>query len=275
MNLIKLLDTLCPDTKDADAKDRFYSRRDAFRQFGDFGKKVALAAVPLSVLNSIPYIAKADTASLINVLNYALTLEHLEYRYYQLGLDAGVVTMAERPIIQKIRDHELAHVRFLTEVIGSVLNGTPVAEPEFDFTAGGNFRPFQDYPTFLALAQAFEDTGVRAYKGQAANVMESDVVLTAALSIHSVEARHASMIRRLRTKKGQDTVKGWITGNSIGTLPAAAAGIYAGEENLTHAGVNVSTLTGIDAAGVSEAWDEPLTMQATLGIAGLFLKSSN
>ena len=183
--------------------------------------------------------------------------------------------MAERPIIQKIRDHELAHVRFLTEVIGSVLKGTPVAEPEFDFTAGGNFRPFQDYPTFLALAQAFEDTGVRAYKGQAANVMESDVVLTAALSIHSVEARHASMIRRLRTKKGQDTVKGWITGNSIGTLPAAAAGIYAGEENLTHAGVNVSTLTGIDAAGVSEAWDEPLTMQATLGIAGLFLKSSN
>lgn len=275
MNLMKLLDTICPDTKDAEAKDRFYSRRDAFRQFGDFGKKIALAAVPLSVLNSIPHIAKADTASLINVLNYALTLEHLEYRYYQLGLDSGVVAMAERPIIQKIRDHELAHVRFLTEVIGSVLNGTPVAEPDFDFTAGGNFRPFQDYPTFLALAQAFEDTGVRAYKGQAANVMESDVVLTAALSIHSVEARHASMIRRLRTKKGQDTVKGWITGNSIGTLPAAAAGIYAGEENLTHAGVNVSNLTGIDSAGVSEAWDEPLSMQEVLGIAGLFLKSSN
>lgn len=275
MNLMKLLDTICPDTKDAESKDRFYSRRDAFRQFGDFGKKVALAAVPLSVLNAIPQIAKADTATLINVLNYALTLEHLEYRYYQLGLDAGVVVAAERPIIQKIRDHELAHVRFLTEVIANVLNGNPVAEPPFDFTAGGNFSPFSDYPTFLALAQAFEDTGVRAYKGQAANVMESDVVLTAALSIHSVEARHASMIRRLRTKKGQDMVKGWITGNSIGTLPAAAAGIYAGEENLTHAGVNVSTLTGIDAAGVSEAWDEPLSMQEVLGIAGLFLKSSN
>jgi rubrerythrin len=275
MNLMKLLDTICPDTKGAESKDRFYSRRDAFRQFGDFGKKVALAAVPLSVLNAIPQIAKADTATLINVLNYALTLEHLEYRYYQLGLDAGVVVAAERPIIQKIRDHELAHVRFLTEVIANVLNGNPVAEPAFDFTAGGNFSPFSDYPTFLALAQAFEDTGVRAYKGQAANVMESDVVLTAALSIHSVEARHASMIRRLRTKKGQDMVKGWITGNSIGTLPAAAAGIYAGEENLTHAGVNVSTLTGIDAAGVSEAWDEPLSMQEVLGIAGLFLKSSN
>lgn len=273
MNLIKLLDSMCPDTKSAEDKDRFYSRREAFRQFGDFGKKIAVAAVPLSILNSIPHVAKADTASLIGVLNYALTLEHLEYRYYQMGLDSGVIDAADRVIFQKIRDHELAHVQFLQEVIGNVLNGTPVAEPGFDFTAGGNFMPFSDYATFLALAQAFEDTGVRAYKGQAANVQESDVVLTAALSIHSVEARHASMVRRLRTKKGQDEVKGWITNGSIGTLPAPTMAIYAGEENLTHGGVNVANLTGIDAAAVSEAWDEPLDMNQVLGIAGLFLPS--
>ena len=273
MNLIKLLDSMCPDTKSAEDKDRFYSRRDAFRQFGDFSKKVAMAAVPLGVLSAMPQVAKADTASLIGVLNYALTLEHLEYRYYQMGLDSGVIESADRVIFQKIRDHELAHVKFLQEVIGNVLKGTPVTEPGFDFTAGGNFSPFTDYPTFLALSQAFEDTGVRAYKGQAANVKESDVVLTAALSIHSVEARHASMVRRLRTKKGQDTIKGWITNGSIGTLPAATTAIYAGEENLTHAGVNVSTATRIDAAAVSEAWDEPLSMEQVLGVASLFLAS--
>jgi hypothetical protein len=41
------------------------------------------------------------------------------------------------------------------------------AKPTFDFTAGGLFDPF-DYPTFFffSIAQAFEDTGVRAYKGQ-------------------------------------------------------------------------------------------------------------
>jgi rubrerythrin len=149
-------------------------------------------------------VAKADTASLIGVLNFALTLEHLEYRYYQLALDSGVIASADRVIFQKIRGHELAHVKFLQEVIGNVLKGTPVAEPKFDFTVKGAFSPFTDYPTFLALAQAFEDTGVRAYKGQAANMQESDVVLTAALSIHSVEARHASQVRRLRTKKGLD-----------------------------------------------------------------------
>lgn len=271
MNLLKLLDTMCPDTKTPEEKDRFFSRRDAFRQFGDLSKKMAMAAIPLGVLSAIPRVAKADTESLIGVLNFALTLEHLEYRYYQLGIESGVITAADRVIFEKIRDHELAHVRFLQEVIGNVLGGNPVAEPMFDFTAGGNFAPFTDYPTFLALSQAFEDTGVRAYKGQAANVKESDVVLTAALSIHSVEARHASMVRRLRTKKGQDTAKGWISNGSIGTLPAATQPIYAGEENITHAGVNVVNLTGIDAAGVSEAWDEPLNADQVLGIASLFL----
>ncbi len=271
MNLIKLLDTMCPDTANPEEKDMFFSRREAFRQFGDFSKKIALAAVPLSIMSALPRMAKAQTGGLVDVLNFALTLEHLEYRYYQMGLESGVIEGADQNIFVKIRDHELAHVNFLVEVIGNVLNGTPVEEPDFDFTAGGNFSPFTDYPTYLALSQAFEDTGVRAYKGQAANVMGNDVVLTAALSIHSVEARHASMVRRLRTKKGLDQVKGWITNDSRGTLPAAAQAIYAGEENLSHGGVNVSSLTGIDAEAVSEGWDEPLNKDQVLGIASLFL----
>ncbi|SFB52370.1 ferritin-like domain-containing protein [Algoriphagus aquimarinus] len=271
MNLLNLLDKMCPETSSPEEKDMFFSRREAFRQFGDMGKKVAMAAVPLGLLSALPKVAKADTASLIGVLNFALTLEHLEYRYYQMGIESGVIAGADAAIFNKIRDHELAHVNFLSEVISSVLKGTPVSEPAFDFTAGGNFSPFTDYPTFLALSQAFEDTGVRAYKGQAGNVMENDVVLTAALSIHSVEARHASMVRRLRTKKGQDTVKGWITNGSIGTLPAATQAIYTGEENVTHGGVNVVNLTGIDAGAVSEGWDEPLNKDQVLGIASLFL----
>jgi rubrerythrin len=188
-----------------------------------------------------------------------------------MGIDAGVIDGADTAIFEKIRDHELAHVNFLKEVVGNVLGGDPVMEPEFDFTAGGNFSPFTDYPTFLALSQAFEDTGVRAYKGQAGNVMENDVVLTAALSIHSVEARHASMVRRLRTQKGQDSIKGWITEDSIGTLPAATQAIYSGEDNVMHGGVDVTQLTGIDSGAVTEGWDEPLNKDQVLGIASLFL----
>lgn len=88
---------------------------------------------------------------------------------------------------------------------------------------------------------------------------------------HSVEARHASMVRRLLTKKGLDTAKGWITNDSHGNLPAPTQGIYTGEENVSHGGVNVISLTAIDAGAVSEAWDEPLTDSQVLGIASLFL----
>ena len=51
---------------------------------------------------------------------------------------------------------------------------------------------FSNYKTFLAVSQALEDTGVRAYKGQAGNLKSSDEILTVALQIHSVEARHAA-----------------------------------------------------------------------------------
>jgi hypothetical protein len=98
---------------------------------------------------------------------------------------------------------------------------------------------------------------VRAYKGQAAALMANDAILTTALQIHSVEARHASAVRRLRGEKG------WITGNQT-TLPAAAAGIYAGEE----AGQGVTSVAS------AEAFDEPLTMDQVNAIAGLFIASA-
>jgi hypothetical protein len=119
----------------------------------------------------------------------------------------------------------------------------------------------------VVLAQAFEDTGVRAYKGQAGNVMANDTVLTAALQIHSVEARHASQFRRLRGEKG------WITSDSRGNLPPQTQAVYDGEANTMQGGRDAAPLgaTVGGAAAVSEAFDEPLGMQAVLNIIRPFL----
>ena len=114
--------------------------------------------------------------------------------------------------------------------------------------------PFNDYATFQALSQGFEDTGVRAYKGQAPALMADNTILTTALRIHSVEARHASEVRRLRGQKG------WITGNQ--TDVAALQDVYAGEE-----AANGSA----SSAAAAEAFDEPLTKDQVLAIAGLFI----
>lgn len=209
-------------------------------------------------------------SDVIDVLQFALLLEHLEAEYYTRGTKmGGPVPQSDLPVFNTIRNHENAHVAALIQVIQSK-GGTPAPKPNFDFTAKGAVPdPFGagNYQIFLALAQAFEDTGVRAYKGQAGRLMSDTQVLSAALSIHSVEARHASMVRYLRGQKG------WITGDDRGGLPAFAQPIYDGEANVTQAGVNLSALGngngGIGA--VTEAFDEPLTKEQVTAIVTPFL----
>lgn len=276
MNLFNIFETITQ--VDPEFNERVSPRREAIRNMASFGKKVTLAAMPL-VMSDLFKKAYGQTPTDVNgVLNYALTLEYLEAEYYTLGAAASNLVPSGKPMgaITTIRDHEVAHVNFLKQVLGT----NAVSKPTFDFTAGGTFaNVFSDYDTFLALAQAFEDTGVRAYKGQAAILKGNKVVLTAALQIHSVEARHASHIRQMRRARGGAAAnqKPWITGANDSGIGAVVDPIYAGEDNKIQAGVDITTLNGIggkvsmDAA--TQSFDEPLTAAAVLDIAQLFIKA--
>lgn len=266
MNIFKILQDI--EKTDAEVYDRLSSRRKAMSSFGSMGKKVALAAVPLAMGSMFKKAYGQSTNSVIDVLNYALTLEYLEYNFYDQGLKASGLNLGDnRAFFTEVRDNELAHVNFLKAAISSA-GGTPVTQPTFDFSANNTFSDWNsNTQTFLALSQAFEDTGVRAYKGQAANLVSNSAVLTAALQIHSVEARHAAIVRRIRG------LKGWITNDERGAgMPAATQAVYDGEAVTTQAGVNVPQVSGISAAGVSESFDEPLDMATVNTIAGLFIK---
>ena len=130
----------------------------------------------------------------IDVLNYALTLEHLEASFYRDGLaqigGAGITGLGFQQgvfdYLSEIGNHEAAHVTTLTDVI-TQLGGQPVAEATYDFG-------YSDAAGFLQVAQALEDTGVAAYQGAAQYLIEEDDLLTAALTIHGVEARHAAYL---------------------------------------------------------------------------------
>lgn len=276
MNLFNIFETITQ--VDPEFNERVSPRREAIRNMASFGKKVTLAAMPF-VMSDLFKKAYGQTPTDVNgVLNYALTLEYLEAEYYTLGAAASNLVPSGKPMgaITTIRDHEVAHVNFLKQVLGN----NAVSKPTFDFTAGGTFaNVFSDYDTFLALAQAFEDTGVRAYKGQAAILKGNKVVLTAALQIHSVEARHASHIRQMRRARGGAAAnqKPWITGANDSGIGAVVDPIYAGEDNKVQAGVDITTLNGVggkvsmDAA--TQSFDEPLTAAAVLDIAQLFIKA--
>ncbi|HYC85639.1 MAG TPA: ferritin-like domain-containing protein [Chryseosolibacter sp.] len=243
-------------------------RRGFMKKAGQFSLKAALATLPIA-LTMMPRIAKAQGSTTIDVLNFALLLEYLERDFYKMGLDSSaLIPSGDRQVFETIYQHEVAHVEFLRAALGSAQDEVP----EFDFTAGGMFpNGFTDYPTFLTLSQAFEDTGVRAYKGQAGNLQPADEVLTAALQIHSVEARHASMVRRLRGQRANLEIKGWITNAESNNAPQA---VYEGEDATTHAGADLNSIvsiTDISAAARTEAFDEPLTKEQVVEIVNPFI----
>lgn len=265
MNTKNILDLI--NIADGLSKTAPATRRETFRnvamQGGAFVAAAATALVGAGCV-AVGKVVAPDTDLAKATLRFAILLEELEHEFYVQALDAkGLIPDAERPIFEAISKHEGSHVLFLNTGLTGI-GGTAETAPTFDFTARGRFPGvFRNYRTFLTVAQALEDTGVRAYKGQAGNLITSSKLLTAALRIHSVEARHAAVIRRLRG------VKGWITGSESNGAPGA---VYAGEGLTTQAGVDVAAAAHVSQAAASEAFDEPLTKQQVMAIVSPFIR---
>jgi len=275
MNLFNIIEEI--GKVDPELQERMSPRRAAIKNITSFGSKVAVAALPFAFATMFKKAyGQTATVAVNDVLNFALKLEYLESYFYNQGAaHAGLIPASDAAYIKNIQDDENEHVTFLKSVLGSAA----VPMPMFDLTAKGTFPTvLTNYDTFLAVANAFEDTGVRAYKGQAPNLLGNKVVLSAALSIHAVEARHASAIRRLRKSRGAN-INAWITGsasvsNDTG-IGAAVDGNYAGENNVTQGGVNVTTLPSATSSSTAynvavEAFDEPLDMATVLNLVGPF-----
>lgn len=271
---------------DPEVYEKLDTRRSAMKSFAFAGKVMAAAAVPLAFGGMFKKAYGQSTPQdVLGVLQYALTLEYLEAEFYTLAVAKGTALFpntAAQQAITIIRDHENAHVKFLQDTI-KALNATPVAKPTFDFSGGngsgtGPFKDaFTNYDLFLAVAQTFEDTGVRAYKGQADKLMSNNEVLEAALRIHSVEARHAAKVRYMRRLKPSALVVGdvkpWITLNNSNIASPAVQPSYNGEEVTVQAGVEITGIGGLPISknAASESFDEPLTMAQVLSIVDPFI----
>ena len=127
-----------------------------------------------------------QSASDLDIINYALTLEYLQAAFYTDPSAWGPPGRTERAA-QTVGAVERAHVTAFQDLLG----GKAVKRPSFDFQ-GVTEKP----QAFLKTAVAFEDLAVAAYKGQATNI-KADAALAAAVAIHSVEARHAAWMRYL------------------------------------------------------------------------------
>ena len=277
MNILNILDEI--EKVDAEVYERLNPRRKAMKEFFNFGTKVAAASIPFAIGSMFKTAYGQTTASVEQVFQYALTLEYLEAEFYTKAVAAAGLIPAGASVtaITTVRDHENLHVSFLRTALTG-LGKTPVSKPTFDFSAGngsgtGPFATvFTNYDIFLAVAQVFEDTGVRAYKGQAPNLLRQGALLTAALNIHSVEGRHAAKIRQMRQARGAN-VKPWITGKDNGIGLSVVQPSYDGEDLDTQAGIKITGINGqaISFNAATESFDEPLTMAQVLAIVDPFI----
>lgn len=190
-----LLEPSVIDGIDPDLSNRLTSRRDLFHKATMRFGALASAPIVLAAVSAEAF-GQGLPAAVTDILNFALTLEYLEDEFYRTALaQNGLIGEKYQEVFTTISRHETKHVAFLTSALG----GAAVAKPTFDFTARGKYRDvFSNFKTFAAVSQALEDTGVAAYKGQAPNLVGGGDLLTAALRIHSVEARHAAEVRLLR-----------------------------------------------------------------------------
>lgn len=142
----------------------------------------------------LPTLAQAKISTKPSVKNdakiaqYALTLEYLEAAFYAAAVDQDNFASNElKQFAQVTAKHEAQHVKDLKAFLGKSAVKSPTLNPD---AVKAIIAPDAFGPTAALL----EDTGVSAYAGQGPNIKQKAVVQLA-LSIHSVEARHAAWIR--------------------------------------------------------------------------------
>ncbi|KAI9452782.1 ferritin-like domain-containing protein [Lactarius psammicola] len=153
--------------------------------FGIFSFIVLLAGVAFA--HPLP---RDDAPSDVDILNFALTLEHLENAFYAEGLsrftqkdfvDAGFSDWSYGRFKQ-IAAHEAAHVHFLEATLGD--KATKPCTYKF---------PYDNPKSFVEFSHVLETVGDSAYIG-ASKFFENKDYLLAATTVLSTEARHSAWV---------------------------------------------------------------------------------
>jgi hypothetical protein len=154
----------------------------------------AAAPSPSAQAPSAPAAPPGGGLTDVDILQFALTAEHLESAFYQQGFakfpasEFQKLGLSEASItaLKKVGETEATHVDTLLGVIASA-GFKPVEPCQYNFG-------FTDAAGMVATARVLEAVGVSAYLGAAPLINSSDI-LAAAATIATVEARHQTFIR--------------------------------------------------------------------------------
>ncbi|KAI9698531.1 MAG: hypothetical protein M1836_004112 [Candelina mexicana] len=157
-------------------------------------QSTAAASLLFSAAVAAPVVERQATVTDVDILQYALTLEHLENVFYkdaissmpeQEFLDANF-TSEYYTNLKYVASDEEQHVLYLESALKAA-GATPAAACEYTF-------PYTDPKSFVALASILEFVGTSAYLG-GAGLISNKAYLGVAGSILVTEAIHTSLQR--------------------------------------------------------------------------------
>jgi hypothetical protein len=131
--------------------------------------------------------AIATTKNDIAILRFDLVLEYLQAGLYTEAERLGSLKPTTLSWARVVGAHERAHIHAIKGLLGR----STVPSPGFDYG-----RVTSDERAFLKTAVAFEDLTAALLKWQAPR-LDSRSIVAAAVTLHSVETRHAAWIRHI------------------------------------------------------------------------------
>jgi len=127
----------------------------------------------------------------LDILNFSLTYEFLEFAQYQNVLRSGVLSGPDLALVTQFSQNEGQHIQLLMRAIAQ-LGGRPVqALPAYNLP-----RIINRNDALLSLG-LFCDTGASAYLGAAPLIKDKQVILVTGVSLHNIEAEQAAALRDL------------------------------------------------------------------------------
>jgi hypothetical protein len=153
-------------------------------------RSLAAATVGFSGLFSAASAEAAEVAQTQNdvaILQFDLVLEYLQAGLYTEAERLGALTPKTLGWARVVGAHERAHVVALKGLLGRQI----VPSPTFNY---GNVT--SNERAFISTAVGFEDLTAALLKWQAPR-LDSRSIVAAAVTLHSVETRHAAWIRHL------------------------------------------------------------------------------
>ena len=129
----------------------------------------------------------AKTRGDISILRFDLVLEYLQAGMYTEAERLGAIKPETLAWARVVGAHERAHAQAIKNLLGS----KAVKSPTFDYRG-----VTEDEDAFIKTAVSFEELTSALLKWQAVR-LDSREILAAAVTLHSVEVRHAAWIRHI------------------------------------------------------------------------------